>query len=271
MPKRIVELSDIAVRKAKPTEKEYKLFDGKGLFLLVTPSGGKLWKFRDSQDGKAKQMAFGPYPEVSLAEARQKREDARKLLANGVDPGAVKKAQKESNDENEETFEVIAREWHAKFSPRWAASHAVKILRRLELETFPWIGARPIGEINAPELLAVLRRIEARGHLETAPRTLQNCGQVFRYAVVTGRAQRDPSGDLKGAVAPAKAKHLATITDSAKVGELLRAIDEYKGSFIVACALRMAPFVFLRPGSYGRRNGLSLILSVRSGVSQSLG
>jgi integrase len=156
------------------------------------------------------------------------------------------KAAKEGQAAN--SFEVVAREWHAKHAPAWAASHGGKILRRFELDVFPWIGSRPVGEILAPDLLSVARRIEERGALETAHRALQTCGQVFRYAVATGRADRDPTGDLRGALPPAKEGHFPAVTDPAKVGDLLRAIDGYSGTLTVRVALRLAPLVFVRPG-----------------------
>ncbi|HHB75743.1 MAG TPA: DUF4102 domain-containing protein [Desulfobulbus sp.] len=248
MPKRIAPLTDTRVRTARPGKGPKKLFDGGGLFLLVTPSGGKLWKFKYRFEGKEKKLSFGAYPDISLVEARQRREEARSLLAHGVDPSATKKAQKLADTQEAETFEVIAREWHEKFAPSWAASHAGKIIRRLELYVFPWIGSKPIKSITSQELLSVLRRIEAKGILETAHRTQQNCGRVFRYAVATGRAERDPSGDLRGALPPANGKHMATITDPKEIGGLLRAIADYQGSIVTRCALRLAPLVFVRPG-----------------------
>ena len=169
--------------------------------------------------------------------ARDRRDDARKLLANDVDPGEQRKAIKAAKgDRAANSFEVIAREWFAKFSPSWAANHSSKILRRLERDIFPWIGARPMAEIAASELLSVLRRIEARGAIETAHRASQNCGQVFRYAVATGRAERDPTGDLRGALAPTRETHLASIVEPKAIGELLRAIDGYEGSLVTKCA-----------------------------------
>lgn len=249
MPKRIASLTDLQISRVKPQEKQKALFDGGGLYLLVTPAGGKLWRFKYRFSGQGKILAFGAYPEISLGEARQRRDEARKHLANGVDPGDIKKALRSAAvAQTEEGFEVIAREWHSKFAPTWSTSHAATTLRRLEADVFPVLGERPLAEIKAPELLAMLRRVEARGALETAHRIRTICGQVFRYAIATGRADRDPAADLKGALPPYKPKHLAAITDPAKVGDLLRAIDGYQGSFVVKCALQLAPQVFVRPG-----------------------
>lgn len=238
-------ISDTAARNAKPREKSYRIADAKGMYLEVTPAGGKYWRMKYRFSGKEKRLALGVYPDVSLAQARERCGQARKHLANGVDPGVLKQANKAAT---ENSFEAVAREWHTKFSPGWAPHHADKIIRRLEREVFPWLGSRPIGDINAPELLAVLRRIEARDALETAHRVHQNCGKVFRYAVATGRAQRDPSGDLRGAIPPAQERHHPTITEPKRVGELLRAIAGYSGSNITRYALQLAPLVFVRPG-----------------------
>ena len=248
MPKRIAPLTDTKVRTTKPTEKPQKLFDGGGLFLLVTPTGGRLWRFKYRFGGSEKLLSIGTYPETSLAEARQRRDQASALLANGIDPSETKKAQKAAGNQETETFEIIAREWYAKFSPSWATSHAKTTIRRLELFIFPWLGARPVKTITAPELLAALRRIEAKGALETAHRVKQVCGQVFRYAIATGRAERDPSGDLRGAIPPASGKHMATITDPKEIAGLLRSIDDYRGGIVTRCALQLAPLVFVRPG-----------------------
>ena len=240
-------LTDTAIRSAKPQAKPFKLFDGGGLHLIVTPTGGKWWRWKYRFGGKAKGLSFGVYPDVSLKSAREKRDAARKQVAAGVDPGAARKAEKLAQA-GAESFEAIAREWPAKFSPGWAASHGDRILRRLENDIFPWLGKRPIAEIKAPELLAVLRRIESRGALETTHRAMQNCGQVFRYAVATGRTERDPTGDLRGALPPPKEKHHASIIEPKRVAELLRAIDSYQGFFATKCALQLAPLVFVRPG-----------------------
>lgn len=248
MPKQIVPLSDMKVKTAKAKDKSYKLSDNDGLYLLVTEKGGKWWRFKYRFDGKEKLLSLGTYPEITLADARQRRDEARRQVAQGIDPGAVRKAQKEADAEEKETFEVIAREWHARFKTTWTQGHAVTIMSRLERDLFPWIGRRPIAEIKSPELLAVLRRIESRGALESAHRIRTICGQVFRYAVSTGRAERDPAADLKGALPQPQEKHRAAITEPAKVGELLRAIEDYKGGYVVKCALKIAPLVFVRPG-----------------------
>jgi len=248
MPKRITPLSEVKVRTAKPEENQYKIFDGGGLFLLVTPSGGKLWHFKYRFDNKEKKLALGPYPEISLADARQRRDEAKKQLAHSIDPGALRKAMKQAETEETETFEVIAREWHTKFMHTWTPGHAVKIMSRLENDLFPWLGKRPIKEIKAPELLTTLRRVESRGALESAHRIRTIAGQVFRYAVATGRAERDISADLRGALPQPKEKHHAAITDPKEVAPLLRAIDGYQGDFITRCALRLAPMLFARPG-----------------------
>ncbi|WP_371142405.1 tyrosine-type recombinase/integrase [Burkholderia cepacia] len=242
-------LTDAEIRKAKPGEKPIRLFDGGGLYLEISTAGGKWWRLKYRFGGKEKRISLGVYPDIGLKDARERRDVARKLLANGVDPGEAKKAKKAASLERAaNSFEVIAREWFAKYAPGWAASHADKIIQRLERDVFPWLGGRPISEINAPELLTVVRRIEERGAHDTAHRALQNCGQIFRYAVATGRSVRDPSADLRGALPPGKHQNYAAITDPVQVGELLRAIDGFQGTFIVKCALRLAPMLFVRPG-----------------------
>lgn len=248
MPKRIVPLTDMKVQKAKSNDKPVTLFDGSGLFLLVTPSGGKLWRFKYRYNGKPKLLALGSYPEISLLDARKRRDEARSQIAHGIDPGAVRKAQKQTKIEEIETFEIIAREWRENFKSKWQEEYADKIMRRLELNVFPLIGLKPIKDIKAPELLAVLRRVESRDALELAHRIRNLCDQIFRYAVATGRTERNPASDLKGALSPVKEKHRAAITDPKRVGELLRAIESYQGTFVVQCALKFAPLVFVRPG-----------------------
>jgi integrase len=240
-------LTDVKVRTTKPNGKAFKLFDSGGLYLELGPAGGKYWRWKYRFAGKEKRLAFGVYPDVSLKAAREKRDKARQQLAAGIDPGEARKAEKQAQA-GAEAFEAVAREWHAKFSPSWVPSHRDRILRRLDNDVFPWVGKRPISDIRAPEVLALLRRIESRGALETAHRAMQNCGQIFRYAVATGRAERDPTGDLRGALPPPKEKHHASILEPKRITELLRAIDGYQGFLVTKCALRLAPLVFVRPG-----------------------
>jgi integrase len=241
-------LNEMKVRNAKPKDKPYKISDSDGLYLFVTEKGGRLWRFKYRFDAKEKLLALGAYPEIGLYDARQRRDEARKQIANNIDPSAVRKAQKQSSIQETETFELIAREWHERFKATWSEGHATTIMDRMERDLFPWIGKRPIAEIKAPELLVAMRRVEARGALETAHRIKTIAGQVFRYAISTGRAERDISPDLKGALPQPQEKHRAAITDPAEVGKLLRAIDDYSGSFVVKCALKIAPLVFVRPG-----------------------
>jgi integrase len=203
--------------------------------------------------GKEKRLSVGVYPDVSLKDARAKRDELRRLLANGIDPGQHRQLEKVRGVEAAaNSFEAVALEWLAKFDDSWTPGHAARIKRRLERDVFPWIGTRPISDITAPELLATLRRIENRGVLETAHRAMQNCGQVFRYAVATGRAERDPTGDLRGALPPTEQTHHASITEPKAIGELLRALTAYKGSLVTSCALRLAPLFFVRPGELRR-------------------
>ena len=242
-------LTDTGVRSAKPRQKRYKVSDGRGLYLLIEANGSKLWRFKYRFAGKEKKLALGAYPEVTLAMARDRHIDARRMLANGIDPAEYRKQSRRSAKvAAANTFEAIAREWIAKFTPIWAPTHTDKIVLRLENEVFPWVGRRPISAIEADELLEVIRRVEARGALETARRCLSYCSQVFRYAIATaGRARRNPAADLRGALPYAKVTHFASITEPKGVGELMRAIDGYEGNFITRCALRLAPLVFVRP------------------------
>lgn len=251
MPRRIVPLSGIQVEKAKPQEKDVKMFDGDGLFLLITPSGGKLWNLKYRFGGKEKKLSLGAYPAISLADARQRRDDAKKLLAKGVDPGAMKKIHKvTSSDTASNTFEIVAREWHHKFSAagKWSPGHAADILHRLEKDIFPPLGSHPISEIKPMELLKTLERISSRGALDTAHRLRHHCGMIFRYAVVTERAERDISSDLRGALPAVKNGHHAAATTPKSLVPLLRAIDAYEGSYVVKCALQLLPMFFCRPG-----------------------
>ena len=248
MPKRVVPLTDVQVKNAKPKDKDYKLSDGFGLVLLVKKTGGKLWHFNYTYEGKQLLLSLGTYPEIALAEARQRREDARKLIAHGINPSDVRKAEKQSQTQQAETFEAIAWEWYNRQVPAWAATHAATVISRLKRDVFPHVGSRPISELKAIDMLKVFRKIEAREKIETAHRVKSICGQVFRYAVATGRAERDCTVDLRGTLTPVIPKHHAALTDPKEVAPFLRAIDDYDGSFTVKCAMRLSALVFLRPG-----------------------
>jgi integrase len=237
------------VKNTKPKEKAFKLSAEKGLYLLVNPSGSKLWKFKYRFNGTEKKLSLGAYPDVGLTQAREKRDEARKHLANDIDPGVLKQSNKRARKEAAaNTFEAIAREWHTKFISQWSKEHGERILIGLEKDIFPWLGRRPITEITTPEMLGALQRIEQRGAIETAHRIRSNCSKVFRYAIVSGLAERDPCYDLQGALPPIKTKHHASITDPNKIGDLLRAIESYEGFFPTKCAFRLSPLLFVRPG-----------------------
>ena len=242
-------LTDTRIRNARPTVKTQRLYDSGGLYLEIAVTGGKLWRVKYRFDGKEKRLALGSYPAVTLADARHGRDDAKVLLIKGIDPSAQKKSKK-LHDQlvSENTFEVIAREWLGKQKKKLASATFDKAQWTFETQVFPWLGKSVVSEITPPQLLAVLRRIEARGAHETAHRTKARCGQVFRYAIATGRATRDTSADLRGALEPVVSKNFAAITDAKKVGELLRAIDAYSGQYVTRCALQLVPLVFVRPG-----------------------
>ncbi|MGB5279413.1 MAG: integrase arm-type DNA-binding domain-containing protein, partial [Gammaproteobacteria bacterium] len=190
-------LTDTAVRNAKPADKTKKLFDEKGLYLEISPKGGKWWRFKYRFDGKEKRLSLGVYPDITLKNARDRRDAARKLVANEIDPSEQRKAKKAARiTDLENSFEVVAREWHTNQKSKWKTKHAERIMRRLEQNIFPWLGERPISSIKAPEMLKVLRRIENRGVNETVHRALNDCGRIFRYAVATGRADYNPANDL---------------------------------------------------------------------------
>ncbi|MHB8494211.1 MAG: tyrosine-type recombinase/integrase [Casimicrobiaceae bacterium] len=243
-------LTDRAIRNAKPKAKPYKLGDTGGLYIEVAPSGGKWWRFKYRFAGKQKRFSVGVYPDVPLATARKRRDEARELLADGIDPGAKRKADKrEAEGRAANSFEAVAREWYTKQAPTWVATHATDVLRRLEGNLFPEIGERPIAELEAPDLLAAVQRIEERGARDLAHRVLQVAGQVLRYGIATGRCKRDLSRDLKGALAPHKAKHQAAVT-AEELPELLRAIDSYGdlGDKLTGYALRLLALTFVRTG-----------------------
>ncbi|ODU41236.1 integrase arm-type DNA-binding domain-containing protein [uncultured Aquimonas sp.] len=240
-------LSDAAIRKAKPADKPQRLFDGGGLYLELSPAGSKLWRLKYRFGGKEKRLALGAYPAVSLAQARERRDEARAQLAQGQDPGEVRKAARHAAEfAGSQTFEIVGRDWLKR--QRLAESTRVAVTWVLERKLFPHIGARPVGAIEPPELLAALRKSEAAGTLETAKRARSVAGRVFRYAIACGLAERDPSRDLAGALTPPKPQSFPAITDPAQLGTLLRALWAYPGSAVVACALRLQPLVFVRPG-----------------------
>ena len=230
-----------------------RLYDERGLYLEISPSGGKWWRLKYRFVGKEKRLSLGVFPDVSLKDARERRDAARKLIADGVDPSQHRKSAKSAHQNaSSNSFELITREWFARYAAGWSDAHAARTIRLFERDIFPWIGVRPVTEITAPELLAVVRRVEDRGALDTAHRALGNCGQLFRYAIATGRCSRDPSQDLRGALPPVRGKHFAATTEPAELATILRAMDGYHGMLTVRCALRLAPQVFVRPGELRR-------------------
>lgn len=238
-------LSETTIRNARPRDKAYKLADGGGLTLLVNPNGSKWWRLRYRIDGREKMLSVGTYPDVSLKRAREKRDEARRLIADSVDPSLQRHAERTARGN---TFESIASEWLELQQKRLAAVTLSKLRWMLESFIIPALGSLPIDRIGAAQLLSALRKIETRGTHETAHRVKQTCGQVFRYAVATGRAERDITADLKGALAPVVSKNHAAIIEPVRIGELLRAIDGYSGQPVTFSALKLAPLVFVRPG-----------------------
>lgn len=244
-----MKLNDVAVRKAKPEVKPYKMADGGGMYLEVMPNGSKYWRVKYRFNGKEKRLAFGVYPTVSLSMARDRLAESKKLLAQGIDPGETKKAAKQSNQDNAaNSLEAIAREWVASHMADKSDMHRKRTLRRLEVYLFPWLGSKPIADITAPDVLHPLKLIQNQNKLETAHKVMQIVGQVFRYAVQTGRAIRDVTADLKGAIPSSAVTHMASLTDPKDVAELLRAMDGFTGTLTVQTALRLAPLFFVRPG-----------------------
>jgi integrase len=261
MPRNLIS-SDTTIRSIKPGDPRKRLSDGDGLFLLLFVNGGSHgWRFDYRYHGKRKMLSLGTYPDTSLALARRKADAARELVAEGFDPSQRRKAEKAAYTQASEaaaleaqglpprdSFEAIAREWYAVKRDGWAASYGDKIIARLETDVFPWIGKVPVDQVTAPQLLEVMRRIEARGVLETAHRALQDTSQALRYAVAIGKASSNPARDLKGALRRPMPKHFPAITDPKRFGELLRAIDTYAATAVVRAALKLAPMLLLRPG-----------------------
>jgi integrase len=242
-------LSDMKVRTLKPATTPYKVTDRDGLYLLVTPRGSRWWRYDYRHRGKRKTISLGVYPDVPLAKARERLRLARVQVADGIDPSATRRAEtRRQIHETTNTFAAVAREWLDKHRAKLAPATVTKIEWLFEGYLFPRIGSRSIGTIEPPDLLEALQRIEARGRFETTHRAKQISGQVFRYAIATGRATRDPSGDLRGALAPVVIRHHAAVVAPVAIGELLRAIESFTGSFPVWQALRLAPLVFVRPG-----------------------
>jgi integrase len=238
-------LSDLAIRRTKPGERDQKLFDGDGLFLLIKPNGSRLWRFKYRFSGREKLIAFGSYPEVSLKQARDRREAARRLVAAGTDPSAQRRAERAAHAD---TFEALAREWLEVQASTLTPRTYQKKLERFEKFVFPYLGNHAITQIRAPDVLAILKRIEARGKHETNHRVRSECGNVFRYAVATGRAERDPTIDLRGAIAAVSARNRPAIVTPARIGELMRAIQGYRGDLSTEFALKLLPLTFVRPG-----------------------
>ncbi|MFH1356618.1 MAG: integrase arm-type DNA-binding domain-containing protein [bacterium] len=242
-------LTNTQVKNAKATGKTYRITDGRGMYLEVSPTGCKWWRYKYRIDGKEKRLALGAYPDVMLKDARERHIEARRLVEQGIDPVENKKAMKASRVEDiKNSFEVIAREWHAKNIERWTAKHGEAIIQRFEKDLFPFIGSKPISRIANHELLKILNKIQERGAMETAHRLLQYCSKVCRYAIVSERLDRDFTVGLKEALKPVTKRHLAAITDPDELAKLLQDIDHYEGQAITKFALKFAPLVFVRPG-----------------------
>ena len=250
MARLIKPLTAVQVQNAKPKDSMYKMFDGGGLFLQVNPSGGKYWKMKYRKaDGKEGLLTFGGYPEISLEQARRMRDEARAQRASGLDPGLVRQEEKaERRTRASNTFEAVSREWMEVHATKVKAQtlHIYRVL--LEKSVFPLIGKRPIAEMNAPDFLTLLRRLEEQKQLYSVKRISIVCGMIMRFAVAAGKAEADPTPALRGSLKAHKTKHLAAMTDPKQVGRLLRTIDAYPGSFVVSTALKIAPYVFVRPG-----------------------
>jgi len=241
-------LTDLQVKNAKPGPKALRLKDENGLSLEISPAGGRLWRFRYWMGGKEGLISLGRYPDVSLKDARERRDEARRMVANGVNPSEARKSQKAVAVAESITFEFVFREWFAKFQTEWTPGTAADIFDRVTKNVLPWLGGRPLLEIKATEILAVVRRVEERGAPEQARRILQKIGQVFRYAEATGRADHNPADSLRGAITPSRKRHHASVRTPKEAAKLLRVVDEYEGHFTTRCALQFAALTFVRPG-----------------------
>jgi integrase len=241
-------LTDIAIKRSKNKDKPYKLSDSGGLYLLINPNSSKYWRLKYRFQGKEKVLALGVYPELSLLEARERRDQAKKVLSNGSDPSELKKSLKrETQALHNHTFEAIAREWHHTKLSSWTERHAHYVLKRLESDVFDAIGTRPIAQISAPELLSLIRKIEARGALDISHRVLQSCGQIFRYAIATGRAERNPTSELKGALKSASKSHYNHLMAS-ELPEFLEKLEQYDGHLYTKLAIKLLMLTFVRTG-----------------------
>lgn len=256
-------LTDIAVKTAGPKDKPYKLTDGEGMYLFVT-SAGKYWRYDYRFLGKRKTLALGVYPVVTLAEARERKSDARKSLANNIDPSGLKQSlRKEAVKNASITFESVAREWHQKNTVKWSVKNTARTISLLERSIFPFVGKIPISDLKSSDILSPIQKIEKRGNIQTAHRALMYCGQVIRYAMSTDRAYTDITVPLRGALTPIVEKHHSSITNPKEIGNLLRDIDGYQGSFVTQCALKLAPLFFVRPGELRQAEWIEFDLNAR--------
>lgn len=240
-------LSDTAIKNAKPADKPYKMQDEKGMYLLVHPNGGKYFRLDYRFGGKRPTLALGVYPETSLKQARDRRDTAKKQIADGINPGITRKIEKTGGIEN--TFKAVAEDFLMTKQNEWSASHHKHMKECFDRDVYPWIGNRPLKELSAVEVLTTLRRITARGAIETAARTKQFIGQAIRYGIATGRAERDVTADLRGALPSPVKGHYPAITEPKPLGQLLRDIDAYGGNFVVRTALQLQPLIFARPAN----------------------
>lgn len=241
-------LTDLRIKAAKAKDRPYKISHRNQFFLYVSTTGARSFRWNYSFQGKQKTISYGVYPEITMAEAVAKWEQDRKILRDGADPAEHRKV----SAGGKPTFERVTREWFKKRSTIWVDGYSIKVIQQIELHLIPYLGSRPMDEIMAPELLRVLRRVEDRGTIDAVHRLRSILSQIFRYGVATGTCDRDPAADLKGAFTPRQKKHMATITDESGIGALLRVIDGYAGQFVTLCALRLSPYVFVRPGELRR-------------------
>ncbi|HEY0840803.1 MAG TPA: integrase arm-type DNA-binding domain-containing protein [Vulgatibacter sp.] len=235
------------IEAARPGEKVRRLYDAAGLYLEIRPTGSRLWMLKYRVGGKEKRLSLGPYPEVTLREARERTEDERRRLREGVDPSAHRQAQRQAAAAGD-SLEVVSREWFIRWSRDKAESHHSRVWRALERDVFPKIGKRPLADLEPTDLLPVLRAVEDRGAVDTTHRIRHSLSMIFRYGVATGRCRRDQTADLRGAIAPAVEGHLAAVTEPDDFGALLRALEVYRGSHVTGWALRLAPLLVVRPG-----------------------